>query len=398
MANITWLGRAKATAQVDTLTFANTWAAADTATVTINGKAVTFTAAGATIETIRDGLLALLQAATDPEFTEVTWAASSTDAITATGPSTGAPVTITASEVTAGTGTFTLASTTSPTGPNWADDGDNWSGGSAPGAGDDAWIENSAVSILYGLTGLSGTLTSLNIAATFTGTIGLPKTNAGGYPEYRTDYLAVNASSVRIGYGAGPGSGRIKLNLGSVQAAIQVFDTASVLEFGVPAVLLKGTHVSNTLDVQEGIVGFSFFGGEAGALATLSNVAGTVFTGSAMTQLTTVQNQAGEVHVHVATTTITQDGGITYVYGVATVGTATITGGTFDYRSSGTITTLAVGGLSVQATATFANDRSTRTVTNATIHENGRINDPASTVTWTNGVAIGANVTYVQAL
>lgn len=396
MAVRTWLGRAAAVAQVDTFTYAGTIAAGETSLITINSKAITFVSIDTVIESQVDGLLALLQASEFGEFSEITWTKSGTTKIIGTGPDDGTPFTATPSETFA-IGTFTKASTTAAAGPNHVDDANNWESGAVPGAGDDVHIENSSVSLLYGLANSGATLTSLRIAASFEGEIGLPKTNANGYPEYRADYLAFDITTVTIGTGEGTGSSRIKLDFGTVQTAVEVRSTGQSTESGIPTVLLKGTNVANTLDVQTGSVAWSFFGGEAGALATLSNVSGEVDTGNAMTQLTTVSNQGGTVWVRRNVVTLTNDGGTVWVYGSSTVTTLNITGGVVQYLSSGTVTTLNLGGRDVTAVFNVSGDRSARTVTTLNLNENGTVVDPASTLTYTNGIAIGANVSSFTA-
>ena len=53
-----------------------------------------------------------------------------------------------------------------------------------PGSGDDVFLEDSDVSVLYGLDQSSVSLASLNIAANYTGELGLPRVNAEGSTEY----------------------------------------------------------------------------------------------------------------------------------------------------------------------------------------------------------------------
>ena len=65
--------------------------------------------------------------------------------------------------------------------------------------------------------------------------------------------------------------------------------------------------------------------------------------------------------------------------------TINVDGGTCYYRSTGTITTLRVGG---GAEASFARDMRSRTITNCELHANGAIRDPFKTVTWSNGVDV----------
>ena len=80
---ISWLARALARAQVDTLTPGGTIEVGDIFIVTINGKSISYSATGTTVASVCTGLHALLAASTIPEFVEITWTDSTTH-ITAT--------------------------------------------------------------------------------------------------------------------------------------------------------------------------------------------------------------------------------------------------------------------------------------------------------------------------
>lgn len=390
MATQRWLGRALAVAQVSTITIGGTISGSDTFTVTINGRSITYTAGGGDAAAdVAAGLQALLDASTITEFTEATYTVD-TAVITATADTAGVPITFAVSKSSA-SGTITLATPTAATGPNHWDDDENWSTGSAPVNSDDVYIDNSAVSILYGLDQSAVTLTSLTIGASFTGTIGLPKTNASGYPEYRDDYLQIGATTVKLGTGEGSGSSRIKLNFGSVQTGVEVQSTGSSEEFGIPAVLIVGTHASNTLDVVSGSVGVAVFGGEAATIATLTHAQSAEVLCGAGCTLTTVAG-LGQVTLNSAVTTITQSAGLVTVIGSGAVTTLTLKGGQCVYRSSGTITTATIGGV-----FDCSRDSTARTVTNCTLRTGGQILDPHSTLTFTNGILLDSQVNQVAA-
>lgn len=93
MATQVWQGNALAVAQVVNLTPAAVQVG-DVFTVTINGKAISYTAAAATVADVVSGLVALLAASTVPEFLEVTWTAGGTNAyVVGTAATAGVPFT-----------------------------------------------------------------------------------------------------------------------------------------------------------------------------------------------------------------------------------------------------------------------------------------------------------------
>src|SRR4051812_46783557 len=114
MATVTWVGKSQTTPQLDTITVGSA-TAAQTFTATRNGKVVSYTAGGGeTTTTVALAVLALLQASTEPEFQELTFAAGSAgNLVTITGPADGAPFSLTVG----GTGTISLAHTTTAAGP-----------------------------------------------------------------------------------------------------------------------------------------------------------------------------------------------------------------------------------------------------------------------------------------
>ena len=390
MATREWLGRAKARAEVQTIQV-TAYDAATTYIITVNGKSVTAIAAGS-VNATATALASAWNAATEAEFAEIT-ASANTDTVTLTHDTAGVPFTVTTDE-SGGTGTIgNPSTTTAATGPNHWDDASNWSGGAVPVNSDDVYVA-SPVAILYGLDQSAVTLASLTIAASFTETIGLPKTRFSGYTEYRDDYLQISASTVKIGVGEGQGSGRIKLNLGSVQAAIEVRKSAASAETGTPAILLLGTNASNVLDVQGGSsVGLAAFSGEVSTVATLTAVAGaSVYCGEGCT-LTTVRGD-GSITLNSAATTVTVSaGGVLVMNGSGAVTTLNVKeDGLCYYRSSGTVTTANITGA-----VDCSTDASSRTFTTTNLKARGRIFDPQRTITYTNGIAVDDSVREIQA-
>ena len=395
MATVRFTGNAPEIAQVDTLTVGGTVEIGDKFICTMNGKTLSVSATTTSTSTTASEIATAwnaLSSAAYPEFAEVTALAASATVIL-TADTAGKPFTVTVSTTesdgsAADAQTFTKSSTTTNSGPaDWAVAA-NWSGGAVPVNSDDVIIENTSQDILYSLDQSAVTLTSLAIKANYTGKLGLPKQNPGGYNEYRTDFLAIGATTITIGEGPGSGSGRIKLNQGAAQTAVTVRNTGSSVETGLPALLWKGTHASNLVSVFKGSVGVAVFGGETATIATLrvdyvSNVSGDadVRLGSGVT-LTTITKPGGTLEVNSNATTITHLGG-TLHHISGTITTLTIDGGEVYSYGVGTITTINVGS---GAKADFGRAVLGITVTNCNLYEKGTLLDPNGRVTFSNGI------------
>lgn len=394
--------------QVTTIPVTGTWGTADTATLTINGKDLTVTI-GTDVD-IADVVAAIVAAVNGtaivsdesrndtgdniPEFQDIT-ASGTASPITLTGDSIGTPFTVTVSEDTASTGALGTPTTTSgtPTGPNYLA-AENVTGGVLPAAADTFTLENSSVSMLYGLDQSgAGTLTALNIKAGFTGSVGLPRYNTAGYVTYHDRYYQVRASVVDIGQGDGSGSGRIQLDIGSVQSAITIHYTATSSETDVYAVRLIGTHASNTLQAYGGSVDIAPEQGQVATIATL-NAAGSakVRTGPGVT-LTTV-NVGGNAAVDITSaagladiTIIIMEGtGVLYIRGDNAITTLVVLSGTCDFRSAGTVTNVRVGSAGV---LDLTNSTQDVTFTNTSLTKGGLITDPQRRITFTNAIDFG---------
>jgi hypothetical protein len=412
MATRIWRGDAPAVAQVSSATI-TAYDASTTYAITINGKTVSVLGTGGTATTTAVALLAALQASTIPEFMEVTWTNPTGAQITGTAATAGVPFTATSS-VSGGTGTFgAFSTTTTSQGPNDYSTAGNWSQGSVPVAGDDVYFQNSAVDCLYGLSQAGATLNSLNILASYTGHIGLPNWNSSGYYEYRPKFLAVDATTVNIGQGAGGGSGRVKLDQGGVQTTWNVYATGSPAEDGVPALLLKGTNAGNVLNAYKGSVGVAFEPGDTSTIATVregyttspsSDVDLKLGTGCT---LTTVTKSGGLLEINSNVTTLTQTAGDTTIKGSATVTTLNNRGGNVYYNTSGTCTTaLCEGGAKID----LSGDLRAKTFTNAVeLYKGATWYDPYGVATLSAGfttveclledvaVNCGPNRTYTPA-
>lgn len=234
----------------------------------------------------------------------------------------------------------------------------NWLEGVVPASTDTVFFKNNAVSVTTGLAQSAVTLASLTIDSTYTGTIGSGST-----------YLAIGATAITIGGASGSstsgnGSGRILLNLGTVQFTATVLSTSGTSsDSGLEPVRLLGTNASNKLYVLGGRVGVATTVTTEISTLTEWNVSGTgavLNLGSGCTLTTGNQTGSSAVTVNSALTTLTQSvGGTTTTLGTGTITTANI-GGTIISSSTGTITTL---NLYANATGDFTGNIAARTVT-----------------------------------
>lgn len=356
MSTLRWIGGASPVAQVQSWTFSGTWIIGETITVTIGSKVWTWTVDNATIATLLADLVTaynVLSASVYPELLEQTASNDSTHFIL-TADVAGKPFISTISTNSAagtinGGASSTGTTTTASSGPNDWSTSKNWSTGAVPTTGDTVNLDYAADDIKYGLAQSGLTLAALNIFSTFTGTLGLSKTNtdATDYPEYRQDYLQIGATLCNIGTGPGAGSQRIKHDAGSVACAWTVTNSSNGIETDLEAVILKGTSASNTLTVTKGSVGVAVFGGEA------ANISGGVNIGYQGSQtsdsqvrlasgvtLASVSQSGGQVTINSACT-LTMTSGTTTIAGSGAT-TATVEGGTLIYNGSGN-PTLTIG-------------------------------------------------------
>ena len=431
-----WQPKATPVPEKYTITVANTWAAADTATVTINEKDLTLTVGS--LVTTAQVATSISQMINGETFTDTTAAASITgdkvgefsnitatvsgSVVTCTGGRLDTdgtqthlrsrPFTLTATEVTAGTGTATAASTQVATGPHHWDNVDNWSGGAVPVDSDDVVFDDGSVSCLYSMgvpTAVS--LATLKRRKSYTGKIGLANQNTDNpalpFYEYLTQYLTLGAvaDAVTMVVTLESDGGRTFIDNGDAQATWNIRSKASSREIPeVPAILIKSTHVSCTLDLQAGDVGVAFYDGEAAALATIrvgyiDDQAGDakLYLGDGVTTLTTTTQTGGTVQFDSALVTYNLQGGVLTVgdAGAPTVTTLNIDGGTCFYRGAGTMTTVNVGG---GGTLDFRAGTKPVTVTNTNFYEGSAFYDPQGRVTHTNGIdLIRCNVAQLVA-
>lgn len=392
MATKRFLGDSLAVAQIDTFTPANV-EVSDVFEITMGGQSISYTAAAATVADVTAGLVALLNASTIPEFAEVTWSDETTH-IQGVADTAGKPFTATSSATDGGgtdTQTFVQATTTNSSGPNHWDDASNWSDGSVPATNDTVILDIGDVDILYGLDQSAVTLTKLVIYQTFTGKIGLPVNNTDGtqYAEYRDQYLKIGSTTTEIGRGDGAGSKRIKIDNSSIQATVTVFGSGSRIDAGIPAILWKGTHASNILNVIRGDVGCAILSGESATVATLrisfdKNVGGDAkYRGGSGVTMTNVKQSGGVAEIESNTTLIDITGGSIRLMGSSTHAAINSDGGEVVYISDGTLTQGRIGRGGV---LDCSRDLRSRTITDLELSEGATYLDPFKTVTHTNPI------------
>lgn len=407
MARKVWKGGAPAVAEVQTIAVDGTWANADTATIVMNEKKVTYTVAGLTGNTqawVNSQLCTAINTAKNttciPEFREITPVNTSNTVMTITGPSIGKPFTLTTEEVTAGNGELgDPATTQSGQGPNHFFLANNWAINGVPASGDLLIYEDSDVDCLYGLSRGNQCYNTI-VKQSFTGTLGLPRTNkddaAYPYVEYRERYLKAVMNTITIGQGTGSGSGRLMFNPCNVKnGRINIYDAGSAAEANIEPILLVNTSNTTHLSASKGIASINRHLGEIGyeiepaELHTLrigyrSSQAGDVIVRSGSnTTLNTVEMNGGtlEVEENGIITLNMSEGDVSILDGAGT--TWNIDAGTVKYLGDDTLTTVRVGG---GATLDFRADMRGRTVTNMELHARGSLHDPHKTVTWTNGI------------
>ncbi|HEY5312078.1 MAG TPA: hypothetical protein VIK18_06145 [Pirellulales bacterium] len=337
-----WIGNAIPTVQVWSLTIT----ANDTATnyaVAINTKGVSVAGDSGGVSATAAKLAAALAASSIAELQEVTWTANAASVI-GMGKTAGKPFTALAAAA-GGTGAMgSVGNTTACTGPNFLDNVANWGNFVLPINGDDVYVENGTVDMLYNLDALgSVALNSFNVAASYTGNIGLLQ-YTGKYLEYRETMLTLQAARTNIGYGPGAGSPRVRIgSVSSAATAITVSNTGSSNEPGLPTFCWCGLVApGSSMQVLRGSVGIGAIPGQYGGLDSLevgyvTNVQGDAqvligplsgATSYTIAGGTTVQQGNGLGSLEMSAGTLT-------VYGTGNCGQFAINGGTLFWNSTG---------------------------------------------------------------
>jgi hypothetical protein len=409
MATINWIGNAHDVKQISTITVANTWAAGDTATMTINGKdlIVTIGATGTATTEVATSLKEAWMSATRLDGTG-TWAATSNcggqefgefaeatasvsgSVVTIIANKAGVPFTLSVTETTAGSGTATGATSTAATGKEFWDNGDNWSGGSVPSTDDVVIFKDSDVSCRYGLQN-GGKAVTIQQWMSYTGEIGLPAINRNGIPyyEYRQRYLRLDntgagtAIAHRFGLGKdGIGSSLINVKHSTSVCTPIIYNTGNPLtsRVGTKALNICCTANTSTINILGGSVDWSSQDSGTSAFVTIAQSAGDSRGVSGM----------------VAASTITLNGGMMAIGGAIAIAAINVHGGTLLCENqTGTITALKIfpqGSVDYASSATIsvlssfggafdAGKSPGFTLTNAGFYPGSRYYDPAAATT-----------------
>jgi hypothetical protein len=278
MALVAWIGNGQATQQVEQATVTAV-TPGGTLTATLNGKSITYTCVvGDTTTTAAAAWVTLLsnQGTAPPEFNEESWS-SAANVVTATAnvagtPFAGVPGGLVFSA--AAGAALTPAHVTPNSSPADVANPANWlrlGANSLPQAGDDAVIANTSVPLLWGLGALSTVrLNSWTRWQSFSGTVGLPEVNPGGYYEYRQTYLQL-ASNVTtfpllLGQGSGSGPSRERYDCQGFRT------TLNALAGGSPAdsysIRFLGQNPFNVVQAVGTSVGVAMLPAEVAALAS----------------------------------------------------------------------------------------------------------------------------------
>lgn len=377
-----WLGGGSTVQQLDTITVGS-HGTGDTFTYTINGKAFTYVALSTdtTNALAAAGLLAVVQAVTEPEFTELTFAAGTTTAtITVTGPADGAPFTGTVG----GTGTISTTTTIAPLSPSDYGRAINWAGGVLPTTSDDVIFDTGSVDAKYNLAALTSvTLSSWTRRTSYTGVITLPDVNAAGYREYRPRMCEIKSASVRVEQATNDGAGQIRLKstLTGSAVTVNVIGQGASPQDGTWFTEVTGlpSGQANVVNVTGGSLAVCPYTGETGTVATLRAANSTVVLGAGLT-LADVTAIGGTTEVGCGFTTLTTDQGatVTATRGSAGATSCTLQGGTLSWQSTGAIPAVTIGS---DASLDLSQCPAPVTVGTITRNAGGTLNDPLARLT-----------------
>lgn len=263
--------------------------------------------------------------------------------------------------------------------------------GTAPTTGDDAYIRAVPGVTLasIGAVDMSAvTLNSLTIDQSYTGTIG---TTAADWK--------ISATTISIGAppgdGSSPiGSGRIRINTGTVAYTATVFNTGTAVDSGLEAVRLLCNSASNVLNVLGGrSVGVATTTpGSTSTIGTVNVTGGKCNLGSGVTWTTATVAAGGNLTTNSGGTTLTtSSGGTATTQGTNAITTINIGGYVFiNHRPATAATTVNVY---PSGTADFSGNPASTTVTTANLYGGGTILvNPASPshITFTNRPLINA--------
>lgn len=266
--------------------------------------------------------------------------------------------------------------------------GANWSGGVAPANGDDIVITAIPGSTLANIAAHDDSavvLNSLRIDQSYTGTIG--SAGAGGYWQIGTAALNIGLPS-GDGVNAG-GSGRIKLDIGTGSATINIFNSGNTTDTGQEPIRLLAVNSGNVLNVIGGRVGVATnVPGEVSTIGTLNctGLNAVCNLGSGVTWTNANAAGGGTVTTNSGGTSVTIGSGSKVTANGASAITTINNGGTLNHNlRTGTMTTTLNN--YAGATTDFTGNPATCTVTTLNRYKGSTVKvSPAAPthVTFTN--------------
>lgn len=256
----------------------------------------------------------------------------------------------------------------------------NWSPSGVPIANDDVFLENSSQSVDDTLDQSAVELDSLNIAQSFTGSLGLDDT------PFQIDSPVVN-----IGYNNGPGSPSgsplINLVLDAVASVIIVSNTGNSSDTSKSPLRLLTNAAGTTLEIRKGKVDLANDTGQVASIGAivlnwLTNKLRDVslFIGDDVTLASTIDQRAGDLLLRSACPTLTIEAGTARTRGSGAITALNVKGGIATLDSTGTITTLTIDG----GTVDFTKSSVARIVTNLKLNPGGTLKHNPGDTTFAN--------------
>lgn len=385
-ATLDYVAKAGARPQIDSITVANTWAAGDTATITIGNAPLVVTCGSSTTTTaqVADVIKRAINATRIDENlvadesrsaagqqigefrdVEATIDPTNSSRVLVRSVVAGVPFgtpggNMTATEVTAGSGTVTRASAQTATGPWHWDNTANWSTGAVPVNDDIVVFRGTAHGPKYNFP--AAIEVTVHTYMSFTGPIGLAQINTSNgvpYAEYRTRYLTLDeggtgtALTHLLGMGQGAGSPNIFISHNSPTTLVVSATIYNTGKSAIPGVKSVNLIIRNPVGTN-GVV--TIIGGTAdlGAQNGLDPSWGTLNLSGKETDVLVVNQTPGDA-------TVNQSGGtLEWIETKATSGTRTFNlyGGELtakDMQGAGNVTAKIYGGTLVwDATKTIA--------------------------------------------
>lgn len=423
-----WAPNQAAIRQVERYVFTAPSSVGNTYSATINGKSVTYTSiSGDTAALAATGLFALISAtdSVPAEFLEITFTNPSDGVIVATALTPGTPFANQTVNGVSGVGLvmstgnglsngIATTHTTANASPSDVNDAQNWLRVTAPAPGvrqvpqngDDVVIWNTSVPMLWNLDRLAATqFGTFTRWQSFTGTIGLPDFNPGGYTEWRATYFKFSGPtgsvpagglSMVLGQGSvGSGPSRERYDVGSSPCTLTILAGGSAAdEYGVR---FLGVHTGNTFRLLGNVsLGVAVRPGEISSLSS-STVDGNatlgVGKGVTWTAASTLTFYSGVGILGAAPATLAVNNGsqVTINEDSLTWATVTLKGGSLlTMLAGGTITTLT---METSSQLDKSQDVRTLTITNSTIDgDTCVINDTLNSITFTNATSVKQQV------